>query len=92
MDAQTILTAAGTGFIAAILALPIQSLVANSKAMKTLSVVYADIIASLRKEIKEVRDEVEKLKPLRCDNLVCRNRRPPRMDQITNTENNETNS
>lgn len=73
------------GFATALLALPFQTLAANSKAMKTLTTVFNDTIARLKSDVEDLQKESKKWKALRCDRYSCKLRMPPRIEQ-TNQE------
>jgi len=66
-------------FGAVVLATPIQMLLANSKAMKTLTQIYDSAFKRIQSELDEVKKELKELKPLRCDKLDCPKRIPPRV-------------
>lgn len=77
------------GFATALLALPFQTLAANSKAMKTLTTVFNDTIDRLKADVKDLQKdfddmkaEAEKLKALRCDRYSCKNRIPPKFEPV----------
>lgn len=87
MTSDVIISAA-VGFAAALVALPIQTLVANSNAMKTLSEVYKNTVVRLQDDVKELSGKIESLtieaekwKSLRCDRLGCKNRIPPKPEE-----------
>jgi len=86
MDASVLIPAA-VGFCAALLTLPIQTMAANSRAMKTLTQVYGDTINRLKDDVRDLKKEVADMaieanrwKMLRCDNIHCKNRIPPKQN------------
>jgi gas vesicle protein len=70
------LISAVVGFLAALIALPIQTKNANTKALKTLEEVYGDIIETMKKEIADLKKDVSDLVPLKCEKKDCESRIP----------------
>lgn len=73
----SIAIAAAAGLGSSFLTIPVQSRLANSKALKTLQEVYGSMIISMENRIKKLESDVEKLTPKRCDKIKCPNRIPP---------------
>jgi hypothetical protein len=68
------------GFLAALLVLPIQTIVANSKAMKTIQQVYGGTIRTLETQVAKLEKEVNRWKSIRCERVGCKNRLPPKVE------------